>query len=134
MKLLILFIYSTEPIYDKMLNIQRKYIHNFKDFADCYFIQMRENQEKEAIIEEDIIYVKGEENYLNILHKTIVSLDLLFKSGNYDFLIRSTVATIIDIPKLLIYLNNVPREKIYTGAGFFWNLKWLDIKYGIVDE
>jgi len=132
MKILILFIYSSTPIYDKMLNIQRKYIHNFKDFADCYFIQMRETQDEETVIEEDIVYVKGQETYLNILHKTIVALELLFKI-KYEFFIRSNISTIIDIPKLLNYLDDVPTENIYTGIRFL-TLNWIDKRGGIIDN
>ena len=43
MKVLILFIYSENNIYNQMMNLQRNYIHNFNE-VDSYFIQMRENQ------------------------------------------------------------------------------------------
>jgi hypothetical protein len=66
MKVLILFIYSEESYYRKMMDIQKKYIHNFEN-VDSYFIQMRDMQSNEIEIDNDIIFVKGQEKRLNIL-------------------------------------------------------------------
>jgi hypothetical protein len=78
MRVLILIIYSESNIYKQMMNLQKKYIHNFNN-VDSYFIQMRENQISDIEIEDDIIFVKGEENFLTILYKTIKSIEYLFE-------------------------------------------------------
>jgi len=134
MKVLLLFIYSEDAYYRQMMDIQKKYIHKF-DNVESYFIQMREIQINEIEIENDIIFVKGEEKLLNILYKTIMSLDYLFKNNNYDYVIRTNISTMINIPKLLVYLSNLnPKNSIYTGASFYWNLQWIDEKSGIMDK
>ena len=134
MKVLILFIYSENNIYNQMMNLQRKYIHKFNE-VDSYFIQMRENQLYEIETENDIMFVKGEENYLNILYKTVKSIEYLFEKKNYDFLIRTNISTVINIPKLLIYLNYInPKDHIYTGGCSFGNLQWIDNRGGITDN
>jgi hypothetical protein len=134
MKILILFIYSESNIYNKMMNLQKKYIHNFNE-VDSYFIQMRENQLSEIEIENDIIFVKGKETYINTFYKTIKSIEYLFKKEEYDFLIRTNISTIINIPKLINYLTYLnPKEHIYTGGSFFNNLQWIDNKSGITDK
>ena len=53
----------------KIMNLQRKYIHKFNE-VDSYFIQMRENQLYEIETENDIMFVKGEENYLILIDFT----------------------------------------------------------------
>jgi hypothetical protein len=134
MKILILIIYSDDNIYKEMMKIQRKYIHNLSN-VDSYFIQMKENMPNDLEIENDIIYVKGKECYMNILVKTIVALEYLYKMQEYDFVIRTNISTIINIPKLITYLDTIkPKENIYTGGGFYWNLQWLDEKSGIIDK
>jgi hypothetical protein len=134
MKILILLIYSENNIYKQMMELQRKYIHKFAE-VESYFIQMRENQTQELVIENDIIYVKGEEKYLNILYKTIKSIEYLFGKKNYDFLIRTNISTFINIPKLLEYFKCMNTEEhLYTGGTFFWNLHWIDPKSGILDK
>ena len=132
MKLLILFIYSYSDTYEKMMLLQRKYIHNFEE-VDSFFVQMRENQENTIEIEEDIIFVKGTEKYLNILYKTIQSIEYLFSKKKYDYLIRSNISTIVNIPQLLIKLNTFPSKNIYSGS-LSKKLYWLDINGGITDS
>ena len=134
MKILILIIYSKDEIYEQMMNIQKKYIHNFSN-VDSYFIQMKNDISDNLQIEDDIIYVKGKENYMNILVKTITALEYLYKIKEYDFVIRTNISTIINIPKLISYLDNIKqKENIYTGGGCFGNLGWLDEKSGIIDN
>jgi hypothetical protein len=133
MKVLLLFIYSDWEFYRKMLEVQKKYIHDFEE-VDSYFIQMRENQNLELIIEDDKIFVKGKEIYMNIIFKTIKAIEFLFPQKKYDFLVRSNISTIVNIPTLLSNLEKIPQEKIYTGCQHFNNLQWLDHRGGISDE
>ena len=58
MKVLLLLIYSSTPIYNEMFSIQKQYVHRFKEL-DTFFIVMRENQTNLIEQENDIIYVKG---------------------------------------------------------------------------
>jgi len=57
------------------------------------------------------------------------------KKKNYDFLIRTNISTILNIPKLLLYLHDInSKEHLYTGGSFFGYLQWLDHKSGIIDK
>ena len=129
MKALLLLIHSPSPIYDKMFLIQQQYVHGF-DEIDTFFVVMRETQINLVEQENDIIYVKGKEHVLNVLYKTITSLEYLFQQNEYDFLIRSNISTIIHIPKLIQYLHTIPTTGIYTCSQFL-NLQWLDPRVGI---
>jgi len=143
MKILILVIYSEHNeenlhIFKKMVNIHRSYINNFEGVSS-YFVQMRENQNQHqnqnVEIDKDFIYVKGEEKLLNKMHKTIEAYDYLINvlRNNYDYIVRTNISTIINIPKLKYYLNELPKSNLYTG-GTILKLNWLDFASGIVDN
>jgi len=112
-----------------MFSIQKQYVHTSEEI-DTFFIIMREKQEKQVEQENDIIYVKGKENVLNVLCKTITALEYLFQQKDYDFVIRSNISTIIHIPNLLQYLKMIPTNYIYTSSNFL-NIKWIDHNSGI---
>ena len=59
MKVLVLFIYSENETYNKMLDLQRKYANTHPDITS-YFIQFRKDQTNAVEILNDMIYVKGE--------------------------------------------------------------------------
>ena len=69
MKLLILSIYSKSKQYDEMLSIQRSYLHKFPNIT-TYFIDFRE-QTNPIEVEDDFIYVKGKDTFINITYKKI---------------------------------------------------------------
>ena len=142
MKILILIIYSTnvtngvEDVYEKMARIQKSYIHNFPENVTSYFVQMRENQLELVEIENDHIYVKGAETLLNIMYKTVEAMDYLLGQGvarDIDFILRTNISTIVNIPKLLDFFQELPKENVYTG-GSLLNLNWLDYNSGIRDS
>jgi hypothetical protein len=139
MKLLILIIYSDNDrnfseVYNKMVNIHRCYINNFED-TTTYFIQMRELQKENVEINDDFIYVNGKETLLNIMHKTIESMDYLFNvlGCKYDYILRTNISTIVNIPKLKDYCSGLPKKNVYTGWSIL-NLNWLDYNSGVVDN
>lgn len=139
MKILILIIYSENDdnfseVYTKMVNIHRAYINNFEDIS-TYFIQMRELQKENVEINDDFIYVNGKEEVLNIMHKTIESIDYLFNilGCKYDYILRTNISTIVNIPKLKDYCGELPKKNVYTGWSIL-NLNWLDHNSGVVDN
>ncbi len=133
MKLLILIIYSDGDEYRDMLQIQRSYLHNYQDVYS-YFVTFRQDQIDPLVVEKDMIYIKGEEGYLNITQKTVEALDYLMNSiPDIDFVIRSNISTIINIPKLIDYCQELPKTNVYTSGQMF-TLSWLDPKFGIHDS
>ena len=79
MKILILFIYNQDNVYNKMLEIQRKYVHNHINI-ESYFVTLDENLNCDIKLDNNIIYVKGKESFINILYKTIKALDYLINT------------------------------------------------------
>ena len=134
MKLLLLLIYNSTPHYDKLLEQQQKYIHTHKDI-DSYFISLREDNKEDIEIENDIVYVKGTESYMNITYKTIASMDYFINKLNkkYDFVIRSNMSTFLNLKQLYNNILKLPKNNVYTG-GHLHNLQWIDKKYGIYDK
>lgn len=134
MKVLILVIYSESLLYNKMLDLQRTYIHSNPLFQ-VYFVKFNQHQNEQIKILDDIINVKGIENRMNITEKTIKSLEFLIKTLGltYDFIIRSNISTIINLNLLLEYLNNIPKTNIYT-SGNLLNLEWIDNASGIKNK
>jgi hypothetical protein len=124
MKILILSIFSNNSIYNEMLNVQRKYVHNNTNI-DVYFITFDENLEEDVKIIDDFIYVKGKESLINILYKTIKSLNYIINTLNrtYDYIIRTNISTIINFENLLNYLTDCPKINLYIG-GKLEILRW----------
>ena len=132
MKILILAIYSYSDEYQKMLEIQRSYLHNYEN-VHTYFIDFRENQTNTIEIEDDFIYVKGINSYLNITYKTIEALEYALNNIKFDYVIRTNVSTIINVPELYKFCTYLPEKNVYTSGRMF-DLQWLDIKGGIKDK
>lgn len=117
MKVLLLLIFNHSETYDKMLELQKKYIHSHPNI-DAYFTTLNNDQLENILVENDIIYIKGQETYFNILFKTIESIDHLINKvqNKYDFVIRSNISTLINLDNLYNYLTKMPNKNIYTGG------------------
>lgn len=134
MKILILLIFSPSPIYNEMLQLQKKYINNHANI-DTYFITLNEEQSKDIIVKDDVIFVKGKESHTNILFKTIESLSYInnINPKKYDFIIRSNISTIINLDNLYNYLLSIPDKNVYTG-GKVETLQWLLQTYEVSEK
>ena len=124
MKVLLLLIFNHSGTYDKMLELQRKYIHSHPN-VDTYLTILNNDQVENVIVKNDMIYIKGQESHFNILFKTIESLyHLINKLGNnYDFVVRSNISTIVNLQNLYQYLVSIPKKNIYSG-GTMVTLEW----------
>lgn len=134
MRVLLILIFNKNDIYNNMLEIQRSYIHNNLNI-DTYFVSFDETILEDVKIVDDIIYVKGNESYINILYKTLKSFNHIINKldKKYDFIIRSNVSTIIHFDNLLNYLNKIPSSNIYIG-GHLETLKWQLTPYEISEN
>jgi hypothetical protein len=134
MKVLLLIIFSETELYNYMLENQKSYIHSHQHI-DVYFVTLNNQLIKDVLVEDDIIYIKGTENYTNILYKTIEALDYLRKtsSNKYDYVVRSNISTIIMLNNLYAFLSNYERHNVYTG-GNVETLRWQLQTYEISEE
>ena len=121
--ILILSIYNETPFYNKMREIQRKYVHSNSNIK-YYFITFR-NQEQRIECEDDMIYCRGEEGFHTIILKTLMVLQYLIqeKKQIFDYVIRTNVSTLIQYSVLLRQIESLPRSNIYIG-GNVMELKW----------
>lgn len=132
MKILLLFINHRNELYDNMIKLQRTYMHLHKNITS-YIVEMKEDIDKEILIENDVIYVKGKENIKNILHKTLTSIRFLLKYYNFDYIVRTNASTVTDLEKLYEYCKKSQNTNLYTG-GRILELEWTDYDYGIKDD
>jgi hypothetical protein len=123
MNILILVIYSKTEHYDKMLEVQRKYIHNYKN-VEVYFVESCFQHNDPVFIENDMASVRINEDNTTILFKTIATMECLNRvhRRHYDFVIRTNISTIIDIPKMVCLLEKYKNiDFLYAGdlAGIY---------------
>ena len=74
MKVLILVIYSRNEAYDKMLEVQRKYMHNYKD-VEVYFMESCFLHNEPVFIQDDMSRVRIKEDNKTILFKTLATIE-----------------------------------------------------------
>ena len=68
------------------------------------------------------------EEEINLYNET---MGFISDNCEYNYIIRTNISTILNIPKILEYCYNLPRYNIYTG--YILNLQWLDPSSGIFD-
>lgn len=119
-KVLNLILYS--PEYAPMYNILSNYLKrlNIKHYFYCF-----RDQEASIMIENDIIYLKGEETFIpGILDKTL-KVFKHFKDGDYDYIVRSNATTVVNFHLLnnWLYYNPCDYGGPYSYVGSFVDLK-----------
>jgi len=127
MKLCILIIFSYTDYYEKMAEILTKYYSRFANVSH-YFIVSREDQSSHVEVEENYIYVKCPETMMNILRKTVASMKYVLEiGGDFDYLVRSNISTLVNVPKLMTYLEPISRTNFY-GGGQSGKIDWVTMK------
>lgn len=143
MKLLILAIYTEDEFYDKMMIQTNEYLYaltcypQYNDqFAYYYIIYKPLDVDYIIDSKKHILTINGTDSLMpGILYKTLDAIDILMNKleMKFDFIMRTTTATCVDIPKMIDTLNYAdPEENNYMGN--MVTLNWLDSPYGIVDE
>ena len=141
-KAILLIISSNDnPIYENFRNLHRIYLKNYRPILKYFFIEFRNFQEDTIIEENDFIYIKGEESINpGMILKTCKAFEYIDKKYNYEFVIRSNLSTVFNIPNLLEYLYRIPNinscggfnyRSFITGTGIFLSR---DIANKIVDN
>jgi len=131
MRLLTLILYSESEEYIKMYNIMREYYRFLMDRLDMlYLFYCFKDIDEDYKLEDDILYIKGEESYLpGILDKTIKAIDY-FKNNNYDYIIRVNISTILNYELLLNLLNKYK----FDFCGNVLTVCKNDEKAGLIDN
>jgi len=133
MKILNLILYSdNKDYYKKMYNILTNY-YNHYSYVKTYFYKYNENINNDVELIDNIINIKGKENYNpGILEKTLKTLKYVEKEfEDYDYLIRTNISSVVDFDLLKEQLEATPI--LYSGGTHILILKWIDEPAGIID-
>ena len=88
---------------------------NIHPQIDCYFVEADETQDVPIKITRNLISIKTTDTYIpGIYIKTCKALEAL--QGQYDFYIRTNLATFFDFNRLLDCISQLPRHRFYGGA------------------
>lgn len=114
MKLIILILANDSNVYLKCQALWRKYMnshHNIKS----YFIKLKSELETDILIDNDTIFVKGNESIVpGCLIKTIESIKYFLLNEEFDYIFRTNMSSVVDLNKLYNLLENY--DKDYSGV------------------
>jgi hypothetical protein len=135
-KIVVLIICHYSEMNMMMLEQLRNKIYK-KHNVQYYIVASRfsETNTNSIEIDNDIIFVNQKETYFNILNKTLKAMEYIDNvlKIDYDFMIRTNVSTVINIPQLLKELAPLPKENISIG-GNKMQINWICPSYGINDN
>lgn len=104
-------------------NIIRQYISKFQIYAYHIFVIGKCNCKKliyqESRIHKDILFINYYNHYFNITPILLIALNWINNKFHYNYLIKWDDDIILNIPLLLLYINNHIEALNYCG--FFYN-------------
>ena len=118
MNILVLIISNHSlPHYQRNKEVWLSYMNRYPNIS-CYFLEYENNDSKTyPYIQDNYIYLKGEESFDNILIKTLDSIDYFLHTSDipFDYIVRTNLSSIWDFDRLQDHLVHLPKEGIYTG-------------------
>ena len=115
MKVLMLVISSqSQPVYRHHKAIWETYMKSHPDI-ECYFIEFNPAV-LSPLLTSNTLFLRGRETYLGILDKTFRALDYFTRRKHYDYVIRTNLSSVWIFPKLMRFLETVPRAGLYGGC------------------
>lgn len=155
-RILHLVLYSMDDggPYDKMRNITQPYYSTFPN-VDTYYYCYSPTITVPYVMENNILYIQGSENYIpGILKKTILAFEYFQdKLPTYDYVVRSNISTIVRFDLLGNYLFTHPvqygcslcfKNKVHYSSGTSITLsskvvaslleRKNDVDYSIIDD
>lgn len=123
MKLIILILANDNGIYLECQRLWKKYM-NIHPNIKSYFIKFKQNLDVNVLIQNDTIFVKGEESIIpGCLIKTIESIKYLLLNEDFHYIFRTNMSSVVDLNKLYNLLENY--DKDYSGVvGEIHNVKF----------
>lgn len=105
----------------------------YKNDIKYFFIEYKENIKYNIIEIDNFIYIKGQEDPLipNLLSKTISAINYINSKYKFDYILRTNLSSVWNIPKLLCLYNEIPKQNFFggyvnfnsfiTGTGIFFS-------------
>jgi hypothetical protein len=115
-KIIILILSSPGDIYLKFKELQIQYLSLFIPLIKFYFIEFNELQNEDVIEKNNTLTFKGNECITpGMIIKTSLAINYL-KKYDYDFIFRTNLSTVINIHKLIRFINkHDPNKDMCTG-------------------
>lgn len=127
-KLLVLIISSDYcpidecSIYLELQKVWKSYMHYNPTQIESYFIRADAEMPTKFKIEDDVIWAKTKEGWPpasdGIIKKTILALDAISpRLHEFDYILRTNLSSFYVFPRLLKFLETLPRKGCYCGSG-----------------
>lgn len=136
MKLLVLVLYSQQPVYQVMKTLLSKYYFNHplvnQGFIKVVFYSYSSN---ETIADTEVTF-PGEESLIpGILNKTILAFQKMFPvdQKKYDYCLRSNISTVVNLSELYLRLSLLD-PKIDYGGSYVHTINKLNKSVGVDQE
>ena len=116
-KIIFVIIYSNNALYSRFKHYLFMLYSKYSNDIKFYFVENTPQFIKSKYqINGTDFYVNGHENTKpGIYLKTFEAINFINQNFDYDYLIRTNISTIYNIPKIINYLNNKPKIKFATG-------------------
>ena len=103
--------------YQILKQYQKLYLDKFKDSIKYFFLEYKENIIENIIEIDDFIFLKGKENPIipNLLVKNIEAINYIKTKYDFDFILRTNLSSIWNIPKLLSLYDKIPKRNFFGG-------------------
>ena len=119
LKILVLIISSDERhLYKKLQKIWKSYMHLDRKHVEAYFIKANRKLHEDFAIKGDVIWSKTKESFRpGILNKTLLTMQhLIPRIDEFDYILRTNLSSFYVFPKLLKFLETLPKKGCYCGA------------------
>jgi hypothetical protein len=89
----------------------------FKDTIKFFFIEYKDDIIDDVVEIDDFIFIKGTEDPIipNLLVKNIKAINYVKTKYDFDFILRTNMSSIWNIPKLLSLYNEIPKTNFFGG-------------------
>ena len=120
---IILILANDNTIYLQCQTLWKRYINSHPNIKS-YFIKLNPELKNDILIDNDIIFVKGNESYVpGCLIKTVESIKYLLSNEEFDYIFRTNMSSVVDLNKLYNLLENYNQD--YSGViGYCDNVKF----------
>lgn len=121
--------YDLDPVYENYeVSIEQRWALGYvvwrkivdylqlNDLVKVYFTRTDFRIKDKYVIEDDIISVSFGENCGHIIHKTLISLDIL--KDEFDYIVRANCNAIVDLYQLSKFVQGLPDNSVFTSP--FW--------------
>jgi len=107
--------------YQILKQYQKLYLDKFKDTIKFFFIEYKEDISDNIIEIDDFIFIKGTEDPMipNLLIKNIEAINYVKTKYDFDFILRTNLSSIWNIPRLLSLYDIKPKTGFFGGYVVF---------------